>query len=166
MSETQALIQHDDSPTAILSKKLRSLMQYNALQQGYLPSSSQIEEHLAAVVQSPLLNTRQRGLSRQTKIVLEDTRNFFKALGQLVKDKNQDDIVQEIIWNLRGANLESEIDGDIFAARLDAATAKADAKTGKQNFSPCNVTYDCSAPQSKSYCRCAVQQPTISRFNS
>ena len=130
MSESQALLQHDDSPTAIISRKLRSLMQYNALQQGYLPSTTQIEEHLAAIVQSPLLNSRQRGLGRQTKTVLEDTRAFFKALAVLVKDKNQDDLIQEIVWNLRGAQAASEVDGDIFAARLDAATARADANTG------------------------------------
>jgi len=105
-------------------------MQYNALQQGYLPSTTQIEEHLAAIVQSPLLNSRQRGLGRQTKTVLEDTRAFFKALAVLVKDKNQDDLIQEIVWNLRGAQAASEVDGDIFAARLDAATARADANTG------------------------------------
>lgn len=131
MSESQALLQHDDSPTALLAKKLRTLMQYDALQQGYLPATSQIQEHLAATIQSPVLNVNQRGLSRQTKKVLEDARQFVRAAGTLIRDKNQDDIIQEIVWNLRGASLSTDIDGDVFAARLDAATAKADAKTGE-----------------------------------
>lgn len=134
MSETQALLQHDDSPTALLSKKLRTLLQYNALKQGYLPSSAQVQEHLAAISQSPFLNPNQRGLSRQTKKVLEDARQFVKSAGLLVKDKNHDDLVQEIIWNLRGASMHNEFDGDIFEARISAATARADAKTGKASF--------------------------------
>lgn len=134
MSETQALLQHDDSPTAILSKKLRTLMQYNALKQGYVPSTSQIQEHLAAVAQSPLLNTNQRGLSRQTKKVLEDARLFVKAFSALVREKNDDDVIQQIIWDLRGASLHNELDGDIFEARISAASAKADAKTGRNLF--------------------------------
>lgn len=106
-------------------------MQYNALRQGYMPSTSQLQEHLAATIQSPLLNSRQRGLSRQTRTVIEDTQAFVRALGQLIKDKNEDNIVQDIIWNLRGAQAQSGVDGDVFAARLDAASAKADARTGK-----------------------------------
>lgn len=139
MSETQALIQHDDSPTALLSKKLRTLMQYNALQQGYMPATTQVQEHLAAIIQSPILNTRQRGLSRQTKRVLEDVQLFFKAAGALVKDKNQDDLIQEIIWNLRAASARTELDGDMFSTRLDAASARADAKTGMCIF--CMAVY-------------------------
>lgn len=130
MSETQALLQHDDSPTALLSKKLRTLMQYNALKQGYEPATSQIQEHLAAISQSPLLNTNQRGLSRQTKKVLEDARLFIKAASALIKEKNHDDLIQDIMWNLRGASVENEFDGDMFEARISAVAARADAKTG------------------------------------
>ena len=129
LMETTALLQHDDSPTAILAKKLRTLLQFQALQQGYLPTNEQIQEHLSFGARSTLLDTSQRGLSKQSKHVLSDVKALLKALQSFVQDKNDGDLVQDIIWYLKRASVENELDGDIFAARLDLTKAKADAKT-------------------------------------
>jgi hypothetical protein len=135
--ESQALLQHDDSPTAILSKKLRTLFQLNALKQGYMPTNQQLQEHLTAHIQSPVLDSRARGLSKETRQIMEDIKAFLKATNQLLKDKNDGDLVQEIIWNLKSAkaNAEVDFDGDVFAARLSVTQAKADAKLGMLFFS-------------------------------
>ncbi|ORY75801.1 hypothetical protein BCR37DRAFT_395478 [Protomyces lactucae-debilis] len=129
--ESQALLQHDDSPTAILSKKLRTLFQLNALKQGYMPTNEQLQEHLTAHIRSPVLDAKQRGLSKETRQIMDDIRGFLKATGQLLKDKNDGDLIQEIIWNLKSAKAHADVefDGDVFAARLSVTQAKADAKT-------------------------------------
>ncbi|BFZ53265.1 hypothetical protein PYCC9005_000288 [Savitreella phatthalungensis] len=128
--ETDRLLQHSDSPTAVVARKLRTYLQVKALGQGYLPSTSQVEAHLAAVIQTSVLNPRQRGLSAQSRKAVEDARNFIRALRLFVRDKNDGDLIQEIVWSIRGASVESEfdLDSDAFLSRLDLAQARADAQ--------------------------------------
>lgn len=129
-TETERLLQHDDSPTALVSAKLKTYLQWRALFQGYAPSTQQVEGHLASWIQSPVLDARQRGLGADTKRAMTDARNFLRALRLFIKDKNEGDLVQQIAWSLRGASAETDLDldSDVFLSRLDAAQARADAQ--------------------------------------
>lgn len=88
----------------------------------------QVNSHLASLLASPALDSKQRGLSLQTKQILEDFKSVLRAFVNLIKEKNEGDLFQEILYNLKKARLDFSVGA--FAIDMTATAAKADAKLG------------------------------------
>ena len=86
--------------------------------------------HLQTILASPALDSKQRGLSLHTKKVLEDFKSVTRAFITFVGEKNEGDLLQEIVYRLRKSRIDVSV-GE-FATDMSVVTAKADAKLGRR----------------------------------
>ncbi|EJD39114.1 hypothetical protein AURDEDRAFT_71510 [Auricularia subglabra TFB-10046 SS5] len=137
--ETQPLLAQYDDETALqrtLHEKLHTYLMLRALSRGYLPSTKQAIVNLRALLASRPLNPDAEvtnELSPAGKHVLRLSRRWLEQLIELVRHKNDGDIVQEFIWYLTKSRVELDTDDMLNAAsrfrpKADASAAYESAK--------------------------------------
>ncbi|KAI5787270.1 hypothetical protein EDC01DRAFT_708224 [Geopyxis carbonaria] len=85
-----------------------------AIRAGYLPSTQQLTAWGNRLLRTnPLLDSRQRGLSTESRAFVRDLRAWVEALIDLGVQKNGQDLVQEFIWHTQHANVDVDGSGSV-----------------------------------------------------
>nr|KMM65656.1 hypothetical protein CPAG_02002 [Coccidioides posadasii RMSCC 3488] len=126
--ETEPLLPQHESNTSLqrdLQEKLHGYEMLRAVYSGFMPSSAQIVSHLRALLVSDLLNPDNPTLSSSGRQLAQDCRAWLRVFIQVLRDKNGDDQLQEVIWNLS----RSKVSVDTARLAGTASSAKAQADT-------------------------------------
>ena len=129
-ADTDPLLPRYDDETSrqrLLHQKLHSYQQLRALSQGYMPSTEQAIANLRTLLASDLLRPdpdRDAALSPSGRRVVRYTRIWLQQFSELVREKNESDQLQDLIWCLSRSRVS--VDVEDLAARAKDAKGKAD----------------------------------------
>ena len=131
--ETQPLLRHDEEEddTVLqrrLHQKLRSIQMARALSDGFMPSTEQAIANLRAVLASELLNPTNPDLSDAGRLLVKDSKLWIRVFMELLREKNEDDQIQEFIWQLSKSRASVNVSG--MANQVSQVRARADATDG------------------------------------
>lgn len=129
--ETEPLLPRyeEDAPrNQRLQHKLRSYQMVRALSQGYMPSTDQIIVNLRRLLASDLLNSRHEDIGAVGRQMIRDLRLWIQVLIDFLREKNEDDRLQEFIWEL--SRSRAALDTGRISERASNAGAQADTKAG------------------------------------
>ncbi|KHJ31604.1 putative bactericidal permeability-increasing protein [Erysiphe necator] len=120
------LAQYDDE--TVLQKeahrKMHSYQMIRALFKGYLPSNEQIIINLRALLASDFLNPDTIGWGNSSQILIKDFKQWIMRFIQFLKNKNEEDQIQNLIYLLIHARVSVET-GDI-TQKISGVKSKAD----------------------------------------
>lgn len=115
----------DTSRQRQLHQKLHSYQMFKALSEGYMPSNEQVIVNLRTLLASDFLNPRSDDLSAPGRQLVRDVKTLMRTFIELLKDKNDEDQVQEFFWHLS----KSRVSLDTSALSSQASRAKSQAST-------------------------------------
>ncbi|KAK2750742.1 hypothetical protein FQN57_002815 [Myotisia sp. PD_48] len=133
--ETQPLLQHNGVDTERERKILDKLHKYEmfrALSAGYMPSTSQIVSILQNILSSEFLNPSNPTLSRGGKLVARDCRSWMRIFIGLLRDKNGNDQLQEIIYQFSGSQVS--VDTSNLASSASISKMHADSAAAYESI--------------------------------
>jgi hypothetical protein len=107
-----------------LHQKLHAYQMIRALSRGFLPSTEQLISILRVILASDVLNPDNPDLSSAGRQLAADCRQWIRLFIEMLREKNDGDILQEAIWQLS----KSRVSLDAAGIRRQAAQAKADAE--------------------------------------
>ena len=86
--------------------KLRTYEIILALSKGYFPTTKQFTSHLRWVLQSGILEPRNRRLSVRGRNAIRDLRAWIEAVADEAEEKNGSNEIQELVWELSQADVD------------------------------------------------------------
>ncbi|PGH17610.1 hypothetical protein AJ79_00971 [Helicocarpus griseus UAMH5409] len=86
-----------------INRKLQLYGIYSAFKNGKVPSNKQIDVALNSLLASEALSSPSDKLSPEGHTLIQDLREVIQNAKQLVLVKNQDNLIQEFIWDLEHA---------------------------------------------------------------
>ncbi|KAL1881451.1 hypothetical protein VTK73DRAFT_3736 [Phialemonium thermophilum] len=116
---------HDTALQEQLQQKLHTYQMLRAMGQGFMPSNEQILVNLRTLLASRLLNPDDEDLSDSGQALALFSKRWLQQLIQLLQHKNNEDQIQDFLWNLSKARLSLDINR--VSQRSARAKAKADA---------------------------------------
>ncbi|KAK7985197.1 bactericidal permeability-increasing protein [Apiospora saccharicola] len=108
-----------------LQRKLHSYQMIRALTRGYMPSTEQTIINLRTLMASDVLNPDNPDLSDSGKRLVRLTKQWLHQFITLLRNKNSQDQLQDLIWFLTKSRISVDI-ADL-QARASKSKAKADA---------------------------------------
>ena len=118
-------VYNDDTALQIrLHEKLHTYQMLRAMSQGYMPSNEQTITHLRTLLSSEALTYDSPELSNSGRALIRSSRLFITQLVELLKNKNPEDQLQDLLWYISKARLE--VDVSDLAETASRAKAKAD----------------------------------------
>ncbi|KAL3418924.1 hypothetical protein PVAG01_09145 [Phlyctema vagabunda] len=133
--DTQPLLpQYEDDTTLQrrLHQKLHSYQMIRALSKGYMPSTEQLIINLRTLLASDVLNPETPGLSDSGRQLLKLSKRWLTNFIELLRNKNDQDQIQDFIWFLIHARISVDVPDLIETATT--TRAKADASAAYQSI--------------------------------
>ncbi|KAF2670762.1 hypothetical protein BT63DRAFT_200503 [Microthyrium microscopicum] len=128
------LPQYNDDTTLQreLHKKLHSYQMLQAIRNGYMPSTEQLVANLRSLLGTDVLNPTDSSLSRSGHRLSKLMKDWLKDFMTLLMNKNNDDQVQQLIWDI----IHSKVTVDVqdVARQAGKARAKADSAAVYQSL--------------------------------
>ncbi|KFY42988.1 hypothetical protein V495_04243 [Pseudogymnoascus sp. VKM F-4514 (FW-929)] len=105
-----------------------------ALGMGYMPSTDQLIVNLRTLIASDALNPDAPGLNRSSRLLLKYLKQWLYDFIELLRNKSDQDQIQDFIWAASRAKISLDTDDVIQAAtstnfRVDASNAYESIKT-------------------------------------
>jgi hypothetical protein len=130
-SDNQPLLpqyEDDTSLQRVAHQKLHTYQMLRAISKGFMPSTEQTIVNLRTLLASDTLNPETPGLSDSGRKLLRLSKKWLSEFIDLLRNKNDDDQIQNFIWFLFHAKIS--VDKDDFIRSATHTRAKADASTG------------------------------------
>jgi hypothetical protein len=99
-----------------------------ALLKGFMPSNEQVIINLRTLLSSDVLNPETPGLSESGRKLMKYSKQWLQEFIDLLRDKNDRDQVQDVIWFISRAKISVDT-GDLIQTAADTR-ARADASAG------------------------------------
>lgn len=112
-----------------LRQKLHSYQMFKALSEGYMPSTEQLIANLRTLLASDLFNPGTEDLSHTGRQLARDVRTFLRLFIEILREKNNEDQVQEFFWHL--SKSKASLDTSDLASQASRAKANANTRAGK-----------------------------------
>lgn len=122
----------DTSRQRALHQKLHSYQMLRALSKGYMPSNEQTIINLRTLLASDILNANNTELSDSGRILIRNCRGWLKLFIELLRNKNNEDQIQDFIWYLTKSRISLDVN-DI-AHSASKVKARADAQATFDSF--------------------------------
>lgn len=161
--DTEALLPTYDDDTArqrALHAKLHSFQMLRALSTGYMPSTEQVIINLRTILASNLLKADNPDLSDSGVLLVKYVRRWLQNFIELLRSKNSDDEIQDIIWGISKSKMH--VNADRLASRASVSRQRADARAGTETLchrSPFLTSQLHSISERFHYC-----QPVVDEF--
>jgi hypothetical protein len=126
--DTQPLLPRDEDDTALqrrLHQKLHTYQMLRALSKGFMPSTEQTIANLRTLLASDVLNANNADLSESGRLLVRQCRTWLKAFIELLRNKNNEDQIQDLIWYLTKSRISLDVD-DV-SHQASKVKARADA---------------------------------------
>lgn len=133
--DTEPLLPRYDDDTARqreLHQKLHTYQMIRALTKGHMPSNEQTISNLRTLLASDLLNANNTELSESGRLLIRNCRGWLKLFIELLRNKNNEDQIQDFIWYLTKSRVSVDIN-DI-ANQASKAKFRADATATYESF--------------------------------
>lgn len=130
--ETEPLLPVYNDETSLqrsTHQKLHSYQQYRALSKGYMPDTDQVIANLRTFLASDVLNPSTPGLTDSGRLLTKYTKQWLREFIELLRNKNNRDQIQDLIWFLAHSKLEVDT-GDL-VRQAHKAKGEADVSAGK-----------------------------------
>lgn len=130
--ETEPLLPRYEEDTTLqrrLHQKLHSFQMLRALSEGYMPSTEQVIINLRTLLASDILNPRTQDIGSVGRQLIRDCRIWIQVFIELLRDKNNDDKLQEFLWHL--SRSRASLDRGQVAQHASHVKARQDTKAGK-----------------------------------
>lgn len=130
-SETEPLLpryEDDTSRQRTLHQKLHSYQMFRALSEGYMPSTEQTIANLRTLLASDVLNLRNQDIGSVGRQLVRDARIWIDAFIHFLRNKNEDDHLQEFLWHLSRSKVL--LDTTRLSQQASHVKARADTKAG------------------------------------
>ncbi|KAF9885280.1 hypothetical protein FE257_013078 [Aspergillus nanangensis] len=127
--ETEPLLpryEEDTGRQRLLHQKLHTYQMLRALSEGYMPSNEQVIINLRTLLSTELLNPRSQEIGSICRQLIRDCRIWIQVFIELLREKNDDDKVQEFLWHL--SKSKASLDPRQIAEQASHAKARADTK--------------------------------------
>lgn len=134
-ADTQPLLSREEvytQPQRYLHQKMHTHQMFRALSQGYMPSTEQAIANLRVLLASDLFNPPRADLSDSGRQLVRDCRLCLQIIIDLLREKNQQDQLQDLIWHL--SRSRASLDTSELANQASQAKARADSKAGELVF--------------------------------
>ena len=118
----------DTSLQRAVHAKLHTYQMLRALSKGFMPSTEQAVVNLRTLLSSDVLNPATPGLSESGRKLAKYTKQMLQDLIDLLRNKNDEDKLQDFIWFILNTRVDVQT-GDLIQA-IGNAKAKADAGAG------------------------------------
>ena len=112
-----------------LHQKLHTYQMIRALSKGFMPSTEQTIANLRTLLASEILNPNNKELSESGSNLLRQARTWLKLFIELLRNKNGQDQIQDLIWHLTKSRISLDIN-DV-SHQASRAKARADAAASK-----------------------------------
>lgn len=112
-----------------LHQKLHTYQMIRALSKGFRPSTEQTIANLRTLLASEILNPSNKELSESGRNLLRQARTWLKLFIELLRNKNGEDQIQDVIWCLTKSRISLDVH-DI-SHQASKAKARADAAASK-----------------------------------
>jgi len=93
-----------------LHQKLHTYQMLRALSKGFMPSTEQAIANLRALLASDVLNANNTDLSESGRQLVRQCRTWLKAFIELLRNKNNEDQIQDLIWSLTKSRISLDVD--------------------------------------------------------
>lgn len=118
----------DTSLQRTAHQKLHTYQMLRALSKGFMPSTEQAIVNLRTLLASDALNPETPGLSDSGRNLLRLSKKWLGDFIELLRNKNDDDQIQDFIWFLIHSRISVDT-GDLIRTATQTR-AKADASAG------------------------------------
>ncbi|KAJ3907523.1 hypothetical protein F5879DRAFT_941470 [Lentinula edodes] len=98
-----------------VERKLRLYTTVNALRESKLPANKQLDGWLDVLQQNLGSDGHSQKLSRQGQKLTTDLRDILDTVRLMLKNKNGDELLQDVIWNTRDIETPNSIKGEDLA---------------------------------------------------
>jgi len=112
-----------------LRQKLHSYQMFKALSEGYMPSTEQLIANLRTLLATDLFNPGTDDLSHTGRQLARDVRTFLRLFIELLREKNNEDQIQEFFWHL--SKSKASLDTSDLVNQASRAKADANTRAGK-----------------------------------
>lgn len=133
--DTEPLLPRYEDETArqrALHQKLHTYQMLRALSKGFMPSNEQTIINLRTLLASDILNPGNQDLSDSGRLLIRNARSWLKLFIELLRNKNDQDQIQDFIWYLTKSRISIDI-SDI-AHSASKVKARADARATYESF--------------------------------
>lgn len=94
-----------------------------------MPSNEQVITNLRTLLASEVLNPRSDDVSEPGRQLARDVKTLMKTFIELLKDKNDQDQIQEFFWHLSKSRVS--INSSALSSQAAHATSQANTRAGK-----------------------------------
>ncbi|PYH45829.1 uncharacterized protein BP01DRAFT_338992 [Aspergillus saccharolyticus JOP 1030-1] len=127
--ETEPLLPRYEEDTTLqrrLHQKLHTYQMLRALSDGYMPSTEQVIVNLRTLLASDVLSTQTHDVGSVGRQIIRDCRLWIQVFIEFLKEKNEDDKLQEFLWHL--ARSRASIDPNQIQQQAHRSRVRADTK--------------------------------------
>ncbi|KIV95680.1 hypothetical protein PV10_03304 [Exophiala mesophila] len=133
--DTEPLLPRYEDDTArqrALHQKLHTYQMLRALSKGFMPSNEQTIINLRTLLASDILNPNNTDLSDSGRLLIRNCRSWLKLFIELLRNKNNQDQIQDFIWYLTKSRISIDINDISHSA--SKVKARADARATYESF--------------------------------
>ena len=130
--DTEPLLPRYEEETDLqrrLHQKLHTYQMLRAMYNGYMPTTEQAIINLRTLLAADALNPNKQELSSSGKHLIRHSRDFLRQLIELIRNKNDKDQLQQLLWCLTKSRLS--VDTADISHQASQIPAKADASAGE-----------------------------------
>ncbi|KAK5106186.1 hypothetical protein LTS08_000303 [Lithohypha guttulata] len=134
-ADTEPLLPRYEDDTVMqkrLHQKLHTYQMLRALTKGYMPSTEQAIVNLRTLLASDVLNPNNKDLSESGRQLVRQCRNWLKVFIELLRNKNDRDQIQDLIWYLTKSRIS--IDVNDISHQASKVQARANAQATYDSF--------------------------------
>lgn len=105
-----------------------------------MPSNEQVIINLRTLLASDVLNPHSDDVSEPGRQLARDVKTLMKSFIELLKDKNDEDQIQEFFWHLSKSRVS--INSSALSSQAAHATSQANTQAGKNSpIKVCSSSY-------------------------
>lgn len=140
--DTEPLLPRYEDDTHLqreLHKKLHSYQMFRALSKGSMPTTEQTIINLRTLLASDFLNPNKPELSDSGRRLLRYSRDFLRQFIEILRNKNDQDQLQEFLWCLTQSRLS--VNTDHLSNQVSRTSGKADVSASENGISVVPFTW-------------------------
>lgn len=133
--DSDPLLPRYEDETALqrrLHQKLHTYQMIRALTKGCMPSTEQAIVNLRTLLAADILNPNNPDLSDSGRQLIRQSRNWIKVFIELLRNKNNEDQIQDFIWYLTKSRISLDVN-DV-SHQASKVKARADAAATYESF--------------------------------